>query len=347
MRFALIAVFAAVRMMIAAPALTVIQDTLYKADGTRFEGVAQIEWKSFQSADASEIPQQSVTVKIALGQLRVSLAPTTNATTPITYTVKFNSDGKTQFVENWSVPPSSIALRLKDTRSSPIAGGVTTTPAFINDIAGLRTELDVRPPRGSAFVTSRTAVINTSGAVDGATGNPTDCVRVDGSSGPCGTGVGSALIFVDAETPAGPINGSNFVFTLSQMPAHPGSLHLFHNGVLLKQGDGYSLEGKVISMDSTRAPTAGDILQAWYRLPSAGTDTVQFSESETPNGAVDGSNLTFTLESAPLPSMSLQMFRNGILQKVGLDYTLSGRTLTFLPVAVPQPGDVLQASYRR
>ena len=63
MRFALIAVIAAARIAAAAPALTIIQDTLFKADGTRFDGVAQIEWKSFQAADGSEVPQQSVNVQ--------------------------------------------------------------------------------------------------------------------------------------------------------------------------------------------------------------------------------------------------------------------------------------------
>src|SRR5687768_17921435 len=31
--------------------LTVVQDVLYKADGTRFDGIAQISWKSFQAAE--------------------------------------------------------------------------------------------------------------------------------------------------------------------------------------------------------------------------------------------------------------------------------------------------------
>src|SRR4051794_33072215 len=127
MRFALIAVLAAAAQLAgAAPALTLIQDTLYKADGTRFDGLAQIDWKSFQAADGSEIPQQSVTVRITFGQLRVSLVPTTNALRPATYSVKFNSDGKTQFTEMWAVPPSSTAVRLKDVRSQVSAGPITT-----------------------------------------------------------------------------------------------------------------------------------------------------------------------------------------------------------------------------
>src|SRR5688572_15945919 len=115
MRFALIAALLVGRCA-GAPALTTIQDTLYKADGTRFEGVAQIEWKSFQATDGSEIPQQTLNVKEIAGNLRVALVPTRDAVKPTAYTVKFNSNGKTQFVEFWSIPPSTAKLRLKDVR---------------------------------------------------------------------------------------------------------------------------------------------------------------------------------------------------------------------------------------
>ena len=163
MRFALIAALLA-GPCAAAPALTTIQDVLYKADGSRFEGVAQIEWKSFQAADGRKFPQQTLTVRVAAGNLRVALVPTSNAVNPLTYTVKFNSDGRTQFVEYWSVAPSPTPLRLKDVRTQPVAGNITIGSATIADVAGLRTELDVRPSKGSAYVLSRAAVINGAGA---------------------------------------------------------------------------------------------------------------------------------------------------------------------------------------
>ncbi len=40
------------------------------------------------------------------------------------------------------------------------------------------------------------------------------------------------------------------------------------------------------------------------------------------------------------------LFRNGLLQKQSLDFTLNGAAVTFSPGSVPQPGDVLAASYR-
>jgi hypothetical protein len=343
MRFALIAALLAGRCA-AAPALTTIQDVLYKADGARFEGVAQIEWKSFQAADGSEIPQQTLSVRVTAGNLRVALVPTSNATKPLTYTVKFNSDGRTQFVEYWSVAPSTIPLRLKDVRTQPAAGNITSGSAVITDITGLRAELDARPIKGDAYVLSRTAIINGSGALDGALGNASDCVHVDGTSGPCGS---SAPLFVDAETPGGVINGVNTTLTLSAAPSPASSLKLYRNGLLLRDGIGFTVSGSSITMLPGSVPVAGDVLQAWYRLPTNATLTLQFYENETPAGAVDGSNSAFTLQATPMPASSLQISRNGILLKAGLDYILNVNGITFMAGAIPQPGDVLQAFYRR
>src|SRR6202022_583736 len=43
---------------------------------------------------------------------------------------------------------------------------------------------------------------------------------------------------------------------------------------------------------------------------------------------------------------SLILFRNGMAQKPTLDYTLTGATVQFLSVAIPQPADTLLAWYR-
>lgn len=332
----------------AAPALTAIADTLYKADGSRFDGVAEIEWKSFQSADGSEIPQQSLTIKVLSGQLRVSLVPTTNALKPAMYSVKFNSNGRTQFIEYWAVPPSALPLKLKNVRSAQQAGAITSGPIVINDVTGLRAELDVRASKGNAFAVSRAAVINSAGTLDGALGNAEDCLHVDGTSSPCGSGGGggSALVFVDGETPSGAANGVNNSFLLANAPSPADSLNLFRNGMLMRQGVGYTISGASITFLAGSTPSSGDVLQAWYRIPGSGTSTIAFVSNETPSGLVDASNATFTLQSAPLPSSSLQIFRNGLLQRLGLDFTLSGSVITFSSGAVPYPGDVLQVNYR-
>lgn len=58
-------------------------------------------------------------------------------------------------------------------------------------------------------------------------------------------------------------------------------------------------------------------------------DGIAFADNDAVQGAIDGSNATFTLSHAPSPSSSLQLFLNGTLQRQGVDYTLSGATITY------------------
>src|SRR5947209_17285252 len=94
-------------LAVAAPPRTTVQDVLYKADGSRFDGIATISWQTFQAVDSSTIPSQTITARIINGFILVRLVPTTNAITPSSYTVVYNSDGTEQFAENWIVQPSN------------------------------------------------------------------------------------------------------------------------------------------------------------------------------------------------------------------------------------------------
>jgi hypothetical protein len=53
-----------------------------------------------------------------------------------------------------------------------------------------------------------------------------------------------------------------------------------------------------------------------------------FVDAETPGGTLDGVNATFTLAGTPNPPASLTLWRNGLTQKPGLDFSLSGSTIT-------------------
>jgi hypothetical protein len=73
---------------------------------------------------------------------------------------------------------------------------------------------------------------------------------------------------------------------------------------------------------------------------------VGFIDGETPGGAINSVNNSFTLTQSPNPATSLSVFRSGVRLKPGTDYTVSGSTLTFAAGHVPQTGDVVQCSYR-
>src|ERR1700676_4790436 len=109
-RSAMVLVVAAT-MMQAQPALTTIEDILYLADGTRFNGTIFINWNSFQAGDTSNIATAQVKLPIVNGVLNVKLVPTTTASAGANYHVTYNSQGQFQFSQIWAVPPSSVVLR--------------------------------------------------------------------------------------------------------------------------------------------------------------------------------------------------------------------------------------------
>ncbi len=254
----------AVGALWAAPSLTTIQDVLYKADGSLFSGLLFIEWQGFQTLEGSNIPTQRVTVRVVNGVLRVQLAPTTTATPPTFYRVRYSSDGRVQFEETWAVPPSARPLRVREVRVA--IGAAQSDLIGIGDVSGLTEALEARPSKGSGYVPGRVALINSGGELIAVPGNPSDCVRVDGSSGPCGAGSGVAGSFVDAETPLGVVDGSNTTFRLSSAPAPEAGLMLYRNGLLQKQGLDYTLSGNVIQFAAAAVPQPGDVLTANYRI---------------------------------------------------------------------------------
>ena len=254
---------------LAAPTLTTVQDMLYKADGTRFNGTLTIAWNSFQAADRSAIVTQSTTVKVVDGNLRVQLVPNATSSPQTYYVVTYNSDGRVQFQEIWSVPLSPQPLRVRDVRmaapnlTAADTGGGSSGPIQESDVVGLIGDLGARPAKGPGFAAGRVAVISALGNLESASGDPGDCVRVDGSSGPCGS---QAASFVDGDTLAGLVDGSNTSFSLTAMPDPPTSLAVYRNGLLQKIVQDYTVAGRTVQFVAANAPAPGDTLLASYRL---------------------------------------------------------------------------------
>ena len=109
----------------------------------------------------------------------------------------------------------------------------------------------------------------------------------------------------------------------------------------------YTLSGVTISPATATTP-------ATITIPNLGVALPLFATNETPSGALNGANTSFTLASAPVPAGSLMLFRNGVLQCPSTsvcpngtpDYAVAGALITFGTLSTPQPGDVLLASYR-
>ena len=147
------------------------------------------------------------------GVLTVKLVPTTTASAGANYQVTYNSQGVFQFSQVWAVPPSSVPLRVADVLVStgPVVGGGggaggITGPIQISDVIGLNNALALASPqKGPGFALGRAAVIDANGLI--VTAHRViwaDCVRVDGSSGPCGGNGGGLLpLYSDARGSGG------------------------------------------------------------------------------------------------------------------------------------------------
>jgi hypothetical protein len=201
-------------------------------------------------------------------------------------------------------------LRVRDVRiasGSVIGPPPVISPVQIGDVIGLANELEVRPMHGVGYTLGRAAVINNSGQIDGASGSLSDCVHVDGSSGPCGSGGGGGVggAFADAEIPAGTINGTNTVFTLVHAPDPVGSLTLYRNGLRMSSGVDYSISGSTITFFIASTPSTGDQLRANYRYGDPGNPLGTLTGTQTVCsgvGATTSSNTITQLATCTIPA---------------------------------------------
>ncbi|HEX4138588.1 MAG TPA: hypothetical protein VHY84_28515 [Bryobacteraceae bacterium] len=267
---------------------TTIQDTLYKADGTRFTGTLTIQWSTFDSTNIGTIVQQSKAVAVVNGNLQVQLAPNATAMPPANiYTVLYQSDGRNQFAETWTVPVSSVPLTVALVRTGTLSasggssgsgsgsgsgtGGETSgsTPVLESTVVGLVADLAQRPLKGVGFGTNAVAVVDDNGQIETAVGDPGNCVFIDGTTGPC-----TQPTFSDAETPGGIVDGTNNTLTLSNTPLGQ-SLMLFRNGLYQSPSIDFNVNGSMIVFSTAAIPQPGDTLTASYRIDtSAGSNIV-------------------------------------------------------------------------
>ncbi len=340
------------RAALAQTTLTQIHDTVVNPDGTPFNGTAVITWNGFSGSSTAGAPPLSTSARIYSGVISVLLVPTTTAASSSFYqVVYYNTAGTVSWTETWQVPPSTTALTLSSVRTSTTegttgssgstgggsgstssggGGGVTSTgvqyatlPIAMNQVTGLSAAL----ASINATVASLSSQMSSMALSSGIAGSTNSS-------------------FIDAEVPGGAMNGANSTYTLAQTPNPVNSVAVYRNGLLQSPGVDYSLSGSTVTFMPTSIPRATDVVTAYYRVPGLPA-LVTFVDAETPAGAIDGNNLSFTLANAPAPAAALKLFKNGVLLTQNADYTVSGSTITFAnATVVPQSGDRLMASYR-
>lgn len=319
--------------------LTQIQDTVYNTDGSLFNGTLVVTWTGSSSAPTGSSPSPfNTSVAIYNGALSVMLLPSTTATPSANYQAVFtSSNGLVTWTETWQVPPATSPLNLSEVRVSNSTG--SGPQIDISQVTGLTANLNAI---NGSILSLTSTMNNTNATVTGLSSAVTSLTAiVNGLSG--GT---SNIAFVDGETPSGALNGTNAAFNLANTPSSASTLMVYRNGILLSNGVDYSLNGTTITFAASQLPQASDILQVYYRMAGSSTAPL-FMDDQTPQGTIDGTNTTFTLASAPVPLLSLKLYKNGDLLQQNTDYTLSGTTITFANATVtPQPGDSIVAYYR-
>jgi hypothetical protein len=279
-RRSLIVALLALASALAAPTLTTIQDVLYNADGSRFNGIVTISWATFQTGGATPILSNTKTYRIVNGNLYLQLTPTSGANPAAAYVVTYYSSHSSEYQEVWNVPSSAQSLTVAAVRSSS-TDILTDAGASIaeSSVTGLVADLAARATMGAGFSPSGVVVSDSSGLLETATGNAGDCVHVDGSSGPCSV----SPSFVDGELPTGTMDGVNTSFSLANPPSPSTSLYLYRNGLLLEAGVDYSLSSNAITFFSSATPQPGDNLLANYRTAASDSlDRLTLSAVATP-----------------------------------------------------------------
>lgn len=118
-------------------------------------------------------------------------------------------------------------------------------------------------------------------------------------------------------------------------------------GALVAVEEGSTLGDGVFLCTANGGGTLGTTPITWQQInAAAGLLATNFVTRETPSGAVNGVNTTYTLANTPV-SGSERVYLNGNLQEPGAgnDYTISGATITYL--TAPLTGDIIRVNYIR
>jgi hypothetical protein len=299
---------------LAQSSLTQIQGLITNSDGTPFNGMVVITWNGFSIPGGTPVSQLSASARIYNGALSVLLVPTTTAAEGTYYQVVYSSsDGTVTWTETWQVPPSTTPLNVSQVLQSTTEGS-----------GGI----------GGGGGTGQYATLPIS--IDEITGLGTDLNGLNTSISTLNTEVASLATTASIAALQTTVNGLS-----TTVASNSTSIASLTSGVTALNTTVSGLSTSLTNLTNT--VTA---LQAIVNSLGGGNSTAVYVDAQLPSGTVNGTNAVFNLASTPSPSTSLALYRNGLLQKPSVDYTLSGAVVTFLSASTPQTGDILQSFYR-
>lgn len=231
-------------------------------DGRLFNG-----WVSISKVHSPpELDGKLMSTLVANGKLSVDVPDDAETNQIALYRVRYLGRNIDSW-EIWSVPASQTPLsRMNVVIASPGTnprGWSRSTYVAESGIAGLLSDLRIRPITGPGFAVAVAATINANGQLEGVVGDPDECVLVDGTAKPCT----QESNFAAPETPSGVTDGSNATFVLADIP-YATSLMLFRNGLFMTPGFDYTLSDQTITFVAGAIPQSGDTLTATYKIDS-------------------------------------------------------------------------------
>jgi hypothetical protein len=350
--------------------LSTIRDVIYQADGKPFTGTVSIIPEHFDDANPPTLVAQ-----VDDGLFSLKILPTSAGAVNSSYAVTFQSTvDSSHWTETWLVPLSDH-LALKDVRATSNndhAQRALSTPVPISDVSGLGAALNQIDTTLSSATTTENQLVAKLTLIQ-------QTQAVFGEI-PTGTINGTNAVFNLAHIPvsntlslwnrglrlrAGKdynLSGSSITFTTNSIPQVVGTLsadYLFSTSSPSVTGGTSAVRttGQTPIPINDVVGLAADLSQINTQLQSlnSGLTTVSAALTvylstlwiigEIPGGALNGSNVTFSLANVPVPATSVRVYRNGLRLSVGMDYSISGASITFLSTAIPQLSDLLQVDY--
>lgn len=118
------------RPLMAGPAITIVNDVVYRADGNPAAGTLLISWPTFSTNDGKPVAAGSMSLPIGTGgNVMLALAPNEGASPAGTYyKVVLKLDDGTTSTEYWTVPKKS-PVKVTDVRSAIVPASVAAQMA--------------------------------------------------------------------------------------------------------------------------------------------------------------------------------------------------------------------------
>jgi hypothetical protein len=146
------------------------------------------------------------------------------------------------------------------------------------------------------------------------------------------------------EIPPETVDGIRADFSLAHLPINPNGVVAYVGGVRGSISLDYTVAGRVVTFQSGAIPPAGETVLFDYDWTSTSPTPEQLWDTQLPE-QVEIIGGVGQLTHDPVSASSVKVWLAGLRLRQGVNYTVSGRTLTLLAGYVPPSGETLWVDY--